>query len=73
MFSGSMKGFKAGGSISFDEASGSGTGFKLGGRVKKTGTALVHAGEYVLPKGIKPTKDQIASVKAIQKKASKTG
>ena len=41
MFSGSMKGFKAGGSISFDEANANGIGFKLGGRVKKTYTAFV--------------------------------
>lgn len=69
MFSGSIKGFKAGGSISFDEANGSGVGFKLGGKVKKTGRALVHAGEYVLPRGVKPTKDQVASVRAIKKKS----
>ena len=41
MFSGSMKGFKAGGSISFDEANANGIGFKLGGRVKKNGYSIV--------------------------------
>jgi hypothetical protein len=44
-------------------------GFKKGGKVKKTGLALVHKGEYVLPKGIKPTKAQKAKV--AKKKAKK--
>jgi hypothetical protein len=69
MFSGSMKGFKAGGSISFDEANASGTGFKLGGRVNKTGPALVHRNEYVLPVGVKPTAEQKKQVKELHKKA----
>ena len=47
MFSGSMKGFKAGRSICFDEANANGIGFKLGGRVKKTCTALVLSDYYL--------------------------
>ena len=42
--------------------------FKKGGPVKKTGLAVVHSGEYVLPKGVKPTKAQKA---AVAKKHSK--
>ena len=40
-------------------------GFKLGGPVHRTERALVHAGEYVLPVGVKPT--------AAQKKAVMVG
>ena len=69
MFSGSMKGFKAGGSISFDEANANGIGFKLGGRVKKTCTALVHRGESVLASGIKPTTEQKKLTRELHKKA----
>lgn len=36
--------------------------FKKGGKVNKTGLALVHKGEYVLPAGVKPTKAQKARV-----------
>lgn len=36
--------------------------FKKGGRVKKTGVALVHKGEFVLPVGVKPTKAQLKKV-----------
>lgn len=32
--------------------------FEKGGKVKKTGLALVHKDEFVLPKGVKPTKAQ---------------
>lgn len=32
--------------------------FKKGGKVKKTGLALVHKDEFVLPKGVAPTKAQ---------------
>ena len=42
--------------------------FKKGGRVKKTGPALVHKGEYVLPKGVKPTKAQKDKVAMLHKK-----
>lgn len=37
-------------------------GYKKGGLVKKTGKALVHKGEFVLPKGVKPTKGQRRAV-----------
>ena len=37
--------------------------FKKGGRVKKTGPALVHKGEFILPKGVPPTKSQIIKVR----------
>ena len=36
--------------------------FKKGGKVKKTGPAIVHKGEYVLPSSVKPTKAQRAAV-----------
>jgi hypothetical protein len=36
--------------------------FKKGGHVGKTGPALLHAGEFVLPKSVKPTKAQRAAV-----------
>lgn len=42
--------------------------FKKGGRVKRTGPILAHKGEYVLPKGVKPTKKQL---KAVTKKHKK--
>jgi hypothetical protein len=38
-------------------------GYRKGGRVKKTGKALVHKGEFVLPRGVKPTKAQMKAVK----------
>lgn len=37
--------------------------FKKGGRVKRTGKALVHKGEFILPKGVPPTKTQIKKVR----------
>lgn len=37
--------------------------FKKGGRVKKTGIIRAHKGEFILPKGVKPTKKQIMRVK----------
>lgn len=43
-------------------------GFKKGGRVKRTGRAQVHKGEYVLPKGVAPTKKQKKRVEKRQKK-----
>jgi hypothetical protein len=36
--------------------------FKHGGYVKKTTPALLHAGEFVLPAGVPPTKAQRAKV-----------
>ena len=44
-------------------------GYKKGGKVNKTGLALVHKGEYVLPAGVAPTKAQ--KVKVAKKKAKK--
>ena len=38
--------------------------FKKGGRVKKTGLAFLHSGEFVLRKDIKPTKSQKKKTKA---------
>ncbi len=52
------------------------SGFKKGGRVKRTGKAVVHKGEYVLPVGVAPTKAQKAKVakkKAGGKKGGKSG
>jgi hypothetical protein len=69
MFSGSLKGLKMGGSISIDDASASGAGFKTGGRVKKTGKALVHSGEYVLAKSIPPTAEQKRLTRELKKKS----
>lgn len=37
--------------------------FKKGGRVRKTGPIKAHKGEFVLPKGVKPTKKQIKQVR----------
>ena len=42
--------------------------FKKGGRVKRTGKAIVHKGEYILPKGVKPTKAQVKKVNAMKKR-----
>jgi outer membrane lipoprotein SlyB len=57
------------------EAGGSlAPGFKNGGRVKRTGKALVHKDEYVLPAGVKPTAAQrkaVAKRKADSKKGKK--
>ena len=36
--------------------------FKKGGRVPRTGRALIHKGEYILPVGVAPTKAQKAKV-----------
>lgn len=50
--------------------------FKTGGRVPRTGRALIHKGEYILPKGIAPTKsqkDRVAKGKAKAKKDKKKG
>ena len=42
--------------------------FKTGGRVKRTGLAKVHKGEFVLPKEVKPTKAQKAKVAKLKAK-----
>ena len=44
------------------------TGFKTGGLVRKTGVALVHKNEFVLPNGVKPTKLQRAKVRKLKSK-----
>lgn len=53
---GEEKGEKVGRDIG--SALGSLTPYKKGGPVNKTKPALLHKGEYVLPKGVKPTKKQ---------------
>ena len=50
------------------------TKLEKGGDVKKTGAVIVHKGEYMLPKGVKPTKAQrkaVAKGKAMKKTAPK--
>ena len=42
--------------------------FKKGGKVGKTGLALIHKGEYVLPAGVAPT---MAQKKAVAKRKAK--
>lgn len=41
--------------------------YKKGGRVKKTGPAIVHKGEYVLPAGVVPTQNQLRKMKRKRK------
>lgn len=36
--------------------------YKKGGRIKNTGPLFAHKGEYILPTGVKPTKQQIKMV-----------
>jgi len=50
---------------------GSLLGFKHGGAVKRTGKALVHKGEYVLPVGVRPTKAQRSAVAKRKRDAKK--
>lgn len=42
--------------------------YKKGGKVKKTGPALLHKNEFVLPSTVKPTKAQKKAVAALKKK-----
>lgn len=42
--------------------------YKTGGKVKKTGLAKVHKGEFVLPASVKPTKAQRAKVAKLKAK-----
>ena len=42
--------------------------FKKGGKVDKTGLAVVHRGEYVLPSGVAPT---MAQKRAVAKRKAK--
>jgi hypothetical protein len=53
------------------DVAGSKMGFKNGGKVTRTGRALVHKGEYVLPKNAKPTKGQRAIVAKNKKRKAK--
>ena len=46
-------------------------GYKIGGKVKKTGLAYIHKDEYILPKGIKPTKTQQKAVAKLHKVSAK--
>ena len=67
-------GGKSGRAIGSVLGEGAGTlapGFKNGGRVKRTGKAVVHKGEYVLPKGVKPTAAQRKAVAAKKKGGKK--
>lgn len=45
--------------------------FKKGGRVKKTGPILAHKGEFILPRGVAPTKQQLKKVAMKHKKMGK--
>jgi uncharacterized protein YcfJ len=45
--------------------------FKKGGKVNKTGLAMVHKNEYVLPSSVKPTKAQKAAVAKLKKRGKK--
>lgn len=45
--------------------------FKKGGRVKRTGPILAHKGEFVLPAGVRPTKQQLKKVMKKKKKGCK--
>jgi hypothetical protein len=47
------------------------TGYKTGGKVKKTGPALLHSQEFVLPANAKPTKAQRAIVAKNKRDAKK--
>jgi len=51
------------------------TGFKKGGRVKgvrgRPVPIMAHAGEYILPTSVKPTKAQVKAVNALHKPKTK--
>lgn len=58
---GGKKGKKIGSKLGADIGGTAGLAypaFKKGGKVKKTGLALVHKNEFVLPAGVEPTKAQ---------------
>lgn len=44
------------------------TPYKMGGKVKRTGPALLHKNEFVLPASVKPTKAQKMKVAKLNKK-----
>jgi hypothetical protein len=71
---GGLVGGSKGRSIGGDIGGVLGDSFKTGGKVKRTGKALVRKGEYVLPANAKPTKSQraiVAKNKAKGKKGKK--
>jgi len=72
-FVGGKKGRKIGSKIGGDlgKIAGGLLGFKNGGKVKKTGVALIHKDEFVLPKSVKPTVAQKKAVAKLHKKAKK--
>jgi uncharacterized protein YcfJ len=62
---GGKKGRKIGASLGGELGGVAGatlTPYKKGGKVPKTGAALLHKGEYVLPAGVAPTKAQKKAV-----------
>ena len=61
-------GYAGNGQIDRNLAGQSYPGYKTGGKVKKTGLALVHKSEYILPASIKPTKAQKAAVAKLKRK-----
>ena len=42
--------------------------YRKGGIVRKTGPGLLHSGEFVLPRGVKPTRKQVKVVKRRHRK-----
>lgn len=74
---GGFLGGKLGGAVGGDKGKmiGSGLGgalgtlvpFKKGGPVRRKTKALLHKGEYVLPKGVKPTKAQLKKMRRKRK------
>ena len=47
--------------------------FKKGGPIKRTGPIYAHKGEYILPKGVKPTATQKKAVAKGKAKGGKKG
>jgi hypothetical protein len=71
---GGKRGSKAGaniGRVAGQLAGGAFPFFKDGGKVKKTGLAYIHGGEYVLPAGVPPTKAQRSAVAKRKAKSKK--
>ena len=65
---GKKLGDRSGGAAIGKAIGGALPGYKKGGKVKKTGLALVHKNEFVLPRTVKPTKAQKAKVAKLNKK-----
>ena len=64
-FVGGKKGRKIGSKLGSDLGGTAGallTPYKKGGKVPKTGPAMLHKGEFVLPAHVKPTKAQKSAV-----------